>query len=153
MAINKNSFKHSQSLAVPSLVSTGMFDPVLLDDALDPNNGQVYTEAIGRYVIIAGLITFSVNMALSSLGSLNIGHVAKIGGLPYIVGVGPAAQAISGYAENLAADDDASVSARCVQGSTHFELRTWSDASGIQPFLIFSLKQNSVLQFSGAYPQ
>jgi len=155
MGFKKGNMHYMSSLADSSFVTSGVFTPILLDEFLDPNVGQVYIKQVGRYTLIGGLLTFSLNLEMDDLGSLDpgqLGSAANIGNLPMTVGTGPSAQAVSGYGADLLKGNDRSLTARCVQGQTYMEMRLWADAANNRRLIIAELTRTSVLEFSGAYP-
>jgi len=152
MGFKKGNMHYMSSLINSSLVTSGTFIPTLLDDALDPNLGQLYTKALGAYTVIGGLLIFHVNIVMDDLGSLVLADGAKVGNLPFVVAAGPASQASSGYGADLAIGNDRSMTGRCVEGTQHLEIRLWADASGNRNMAIFDMTRTSVLELSGAYP-
>ncbi len=144
-------------LSLPQIVSnsasvnSGVFTPVLLDSALDPNLGQTYLLQLGRFTTLEGFVTLTVNLIMDDLGSLSLGDPAAIGGLPFPVGPGPAPQAMSGYAQDIFSDTTTSLVGTFDVGNTHMDIKRWFSGFGSETHPIGFLTRSSVLQFSGAY--
>lgn len=127
------------------------FTPTIVDTSLSNAEGQTYATQIGKYTRIGNVVHFSINILITSIGTLS-GQV-YIDGLPYApetsapsavqVGLGTslaivAGQAVTGYAT-------------VVSSSNVIRLMIWDSAAGTSLLTASQLSAGGALFLSGHY--
>jgi len=121
------------------------FTPVLLGTAGAAD--QAYTQQVGWYVTVAGLVWISGTVQLSALGTIDGGVL--LGGLP--VDVGEAGGAIAVPLVAALAAPKGSVSGVPVAGSDKVGLFGAGAAGGLVPLLQVDLTDTTLIVFGGWY--
>ncbi len=132
-------------------IDSGVFIPEFLDSALDPNLGQTYVHRSANYIKVDDVVFVSIDILMSSFGSLSQLDRLSIGGLPFVVAPGVYSQAYSGFGEGLTASTRESIAGRFIPGTTLLEVNRWSSATGTESINLNFISANGHIQFSGAY--
>ena len=94
----------------------------------------------------------SLNLEISSLGSLTTSSESYIGGLPFTAISGNAEGGIVvTYADNLAITANSSIAARVQLSSTFIVLTLWDATTGITNLLLSEISADGRLRMSGVY--
>ena len=136
---------------------TGTWTPSLLDDDLNTEDGN-YTTREGHYTRIGDMCFITGYIDVSSRGTLNTGHTARIGNLPITSSSSVTNQAggISvDSGSNLVINGGDSLNGVIVASSDIISLRRWSQATGtVTPnlsILFNGSTDDPVLRFHGWY--
>jgi len=151
MAFSINAPGIGQGLAGDIAADSGLFVPDFLDQDLDPLKGQTYSARAGSYIRVDDTVFVSINILLSSKGTLTPSDQINIGNLPFTVNAGITSQAYSGFGENLTGFSNQSIAGRFLSGTNRMELTRWSSSLGTESLNVNFLSNTGHLQFSGAY--
>lgn len=130
----------------------GEFTPVLLDATGIANKGQTYYEQAGEYTRIGRVLTFSLRLRPNSLGTLNLKHGVRVGGLPF-----PSATSIThqsvflGEASKLDPPPLGALTGVITTGKDYILLARWQDQTGTVGFPLEHLNRYSQISISGFY--
>jgi hypothetical protein len=131
----------------------GDWTPNIEDSSHNASEGQGYSSTPeGKYIRIGDLVYVSLNLEISSLGSLTTSSESYIGGLPFTAISGNAEGGIVvTYADNLAITANSSIAARVQLSSTFIVLTLWDATTGITNLLLSEISADGRLRMSGVY--
>lgn len=130
----------------------GTWTPVLMDNALNASESQAYTTQTGDYVKIGQMVYLTLNIVMSSLGTLTTTQQVRIGGLPFTPDTDPSwhGGGIRGANLNLAAVNSLVCTAN--SGSTdHLLVYKWSATTGTAAMAISELSADGQLVVTVTY--
>ena len=127
--------------------------PILLDDSLNPSEGQTVTSSTGTFSRVGNRIYFKGFIQMSSLGGLTTAQTARLGGLPFTSSSASNTQSsISvGYATGLALSGVSSLSGYVGVGVNYITLQKFSSTSGTQNLTVGEISSSGSIMFSGSY--
>jgi len=134
-------------------VESGVWTPALQDVAFN-DQGQTYLQQVGKYTRIGDRVLFDGRIDMSSLGTLNPGLAAFIGGLPYPVSTDAAAEGAVVIGETLnigIAATDLLVVGVFHKGGSAFSLRNWESTRDKSVMVLSDVSANATIAFSGHY--
>ena len=134
--------------------SQGTFTPTIMDDSLDGSGeGQTYSVQIGRFTQNGNRIHFSIDIRITSLGTLTTSEGTKVGGLPFTSN--SASNAINsvcvGNASNLAISADQALTGRVTNNVAYVIVHLWDRTTGAGNLSLAELSADGILQISGTY--
>lgn len=131
---------------------SGTFSPTIQDASFSNSESQSYSEQIGIYRKTGDVVTFWIELRLSSLGTLTSGDQIALAGLPFTsasLGANYAATVGAATGMNITAGNG--ITAFVPEGVTYCRLRLWSATGGSTAANISHLTSSSVLFVSGQY--
>lgn len=127
-------------------VTDGNWTPTIVDENLNPNEGQQYVEQTGRYTRIGREVFFEGRVRMSNRGGLS-GSRVYIGGLPFTA-AGPGC-ALVGAGTGLVNVSDESITG-VVEGNA-IRLKVWSGITGTPDLSVDKISGAVDLTFTGRY--
>ena len=117
----------------------GTWTPGIGDNDFDGSGeGQAYSAQVGLYTKIGNMVFWSLDMTISSLGTLTTNHQGRITGLPFTSNSTAARKwgGSVGFASGLAITAGTGVQATMDNNVSHLNLQNWDATTGASPLLL-----------------
>lgn len=127
----------------------GTWTPVLSDGT---NTDATYTRQNGIYTKVGNLVTYSLRLSISSIGTLS--GALRITGLPFasIAGASYSFSGCPGYVDGLAITAGNTLSSRVAGGGeTNLRLGLMSLTTGVDVFTAAQFSADGDVSFTGSY--
>ena len=144
-------FTNDDGLDSPLIPTYGTFTPTLQDGTHSDSEGQGYTRQDGSYTLIGDMVFYTIDIVMSSLGTLTTGSQAFIGGLPFNSEGSYDWACYVGYAQGLTVSAEESVTGWIGNGVKYINLQAWQSTVGVQSFTVAQMSSNGQLKMSGMY--
>lgn len=127
--------------------------PVLLDDTLNPSEGQTYASRYGTFNRVGNKVHFKCSIQMSGLGTLTTAQTVRIGGLPFVASSAANSQsAVSvGFAANISTAAANALAGYIGVGADYINITKFSATTGSTNFIISELTASGYLMVSGSY--
>ena len=132
----------------------GEFTPGIGDNNFDGSGeGQTYSAQVGLYTKIGNMVFWSLDMTISSLGTLTTTHQGRITGLPFTSNSTAARKwgGSVGFASGLAITAGTSVQATMDNNVSHLNLQNWDVTTGSSALLISEITADARFIAFGHY--
>ena len=133
----------------------GTFTPAIADDSGDGSGeGQTYAIQNGVYVKVGRLVTFTISLEVTSLGTLTAGDAAKIVGLPFThsATVNTETGVFVGWGISLAMNNASeNLSGYISTNSTQIILQLWDAVTGPTNLLLSEYSAGGRVMVAGHY--
>lgn len=132
---------------------SGTWTPVLVDNSLNPSEGQTASVAVGRYQKTGNTVYFTGRINMSSLGTLNVTQSAAIIGLPYTSNPQTSLHNVVnfGFGANLNMATASALVGTIGDNASHINIRKWDAVTGTSSLAISEITATGQLIFSGTY--
>ena len=129
----------------------GTFDPTVLDSSLDPDESQAYGSRSGRYIKIGDLVTFQLQVIMSSFGSLTTSEQCRVGGLPFTSNSSNPISTYVVWGESISVTAGVTLSCRHTTNTSYIGMTANDSGTGTTDFLLSELTSNGQLFITGTY--
>jgi len=130
----------------------GTWTPTIQDQSLSDAEAQTYTSQSGSYTKKGREVTVHCVLHINSLGTLTVGEVAAIGGLPFTSNAAAVEMsAICAQGDSLAIAAGTTVSGVIGANVTNINLRLWDVVTGTSNLLISEVSAGGIFRFSATY--
>jgi hypothetical protein len=126
----------------------GVWVPVLSDGT---NADATYARQLGGYIKVGNLVTYSLRLSISSLGSISGG--LRITGLPFAAAANTdySFSGCPGYTDGLAITAGNTISCRVAGGENFLRLGVMSLTTGVDAFTAAMMSADGDISFTGSY--
>lgn len=127
--------------------------PEIGDDSFNGSDeGQVYAFQIGRGIRHGRWITFTIDIEITTLGTLAVGENVRVLNMPYpfrnLANYLPTFPVVG---TSLAITDQSSLVALGINNTDHMDIHTYDDVAGVTILTVAELSAAGILRISGTY--
>ena len=130
--------------------ATGTFSPSLEDTSHNPVEAT-YTRQDGSYTLIGDMVYFTIDIVVSSLGTLSTGSAAYIGNLPFTSEATYDWAVHVGYASSLVISSETSCAGWIGNSVDYITLQAWDVTTGMSAMTISEFSSGGQMKISGMY--
>jgi len=129
----------------------GTFTPFIADNTGSASEGQTYSSQIGTYTKIGNRVFFTVQLTLTSLGTLTTTEPVELWGLPFTSLTGGYNTPVFVSGSGLSITAGTSITGFTVSNATRIALKVWDATGGTTGMLVSELSATGALLVSGHY--